>query len=72
MPGHRTSIYAKRRFLLWEKNSVLCVDTNCHSKSITVPVTVVLGLAAIPHMLRDVFGNPRQMSFFPSKIDISG
>jgi hypothetical protein len=72
MPGRLTSMYAKRCFLLWEKNSVLCVDRNCHSKSITVPVTVVLGLAAIPHKLRDVLGNPRQMSFSQSTIEVSG
>jgi endonuclease III related protein len=50
----------------------LCVDINCHSKSITVPVTVVLGLAAAPKLPQATRGNPRQMNFFPINPQISG
>lgn len=42
----------------------LCVDTNCHSKSITVPVTVVLGLAAAIRKRKSQLRNPRQLRFF--------
>jgi endonuclease III related protein len=46
-----------------EEGQRICGDTNCHSKSITVPVTVVLELAASLYGSRDAYGNPRQMSF---------
>src|ERR1700676_1506562 len=49
-------------FAVGEKQC-LCVDTNCHSKSITVLVTVVLGLACQMRVARAVLQNPRQMSF---------
>jgi hypothetical protein len=45
MPGRVTSIYTKRRVFSVGEEQCLCVDINCHRKSITVPVTVVLGLS---------------------------
>ena len=41
----------------------LRVDTNCQRKSITVPVTVVLGLVGAPDSLQATLENPRQMDF---------
>jgi hypothetical protein len=41
--------YTKRRFLLMGEEQCLCVDTNCHSKSITGPVTVVLAGITVGH-----------------------
>lgn len=67
MPGQLTSNNAKHRFLLWERERRRCVDTNCHSKSITVPVTVVLGLAAFLQISLGMLQNPRQMNFFSKK-----
>jgi len=71
MPDRIASIHTKRRFLLWEK-AVSLWDTNCHSKSITVPVTVVLGLATTLEMMWAVLRNPRQMSFFRNDVRVQG
>jgi hypothetical protein len=67
MPGETPPAITQITAFAAGEEQCLCGDTNCHSKSITVPVTVVLGLIAIPGALRGKFQNPRQMSFFPSK-----
>jgi hypothetical protein len=56
--------FAPSAALLNGREQRLCGDINCHSKSITVPVTVVLGLVAIFNALQGNLQNPRQMSFF--------
>jgi hypothetical protein len=50
----------------------LCGDINCHSKSITVPVTVVLGPAGVLDRLHATPRNPRQMNFFRGKTQVFG
>jgi hypothetical protein len=49
--------------LLMKEEQRLRVDTNCQRKSITVPVTVVLGLVGTPAGPRATLENPRQMNF---------
>jgi hypothetical protein len=69
MPEKSPALARSAAFTVGEEQC-LCVDINCHRKSITVPVTVVLGLAAVANALQAVARNPRQMSFFRSKIEI--
>jgi hypothetical protein len=64
MPGNITGISHEAPLMLMGGEQRLGVDTNCQRKSITVPVTVVLGLAAGLHTKAAGSRNPRQMSFF--------
>jgi hypothetical protein len=67
MPGETSPAITQIAAFAAGEEQCLCGDTNCHSKSITVPVTVVLGLISILYTLPAKFQNPRQMSFFPRK-----
>jgi hypothetical protein len=62
MPENSRALAQNSAFAVGEEQC-RCVDINCHSKSITVPVTVVLGLVVVPGLLRAVPRNPRQMTF---------
>jgi len=62
MPKKSPAFTRSAAFAVGEEQC-LCVDINCHRKSITVPVTVVLGPVATPGLLRAVPRNPRQMTF---------
>src|SRR5437879_12338036 len=64
MPGNTSPAFTRSAAFAVGEEQCLCVDINCHSKSITAPVTVVLGLAVVLNMPRLAVRNPRQMCFF--------
>jgi hypothetical protein len=64
MPGNVTGISHEAPLMLMGGEQRLGVDTNCQRKSITVPVTVVLGPAAGFKPQGTPLRNPRQMGFF--------
>jgi hypothetical protein len=67
MPGDMRRHLHKALRLLTGEEQRLCGDTNCQRKSITLPVTVVLELAASSETAPALAQNPRQMNFFPER-----
>jgi hypothetical protein len=62
MPGNITGILHQAPLTLMGEEQRLGVDTNCQRKSITLPVTVVLGRIAAFQPSGTGLQNPRQMS----------